>query len=173
MGPIFGILSGLLGAVPGLGQLSGVVGAISGAIGAAGAAGSAGAETPMDAALNTSMSIESWIKSSFAIPAQNAMTAGWQHSMSFENVKDWTGVMAGGYWAGNTLADTGKQDSLMDSTLKFLTIKAINWAWTDSGIFIIRIPYGTKVKKTGGGGTDLYYDSFSEVSCFDLACGTA
>lgn len=85
--------------------------------------------------------------------------------MSFENARDWQALMGEGSWALNTLADTKKQEDSMNTMLKYLAVKAINCAWTDSGVFIVLVPYDTKIRKID---SEDVYDSFSEVSelCF-------
>ncbi|KAL9624173.1 MAG: hypothetical protein Q9160_001695 [Pyrenula sp. 1 TL-2023] len=159
-GPVVGILSGVLGVIPGLGAASAAAGAISGAIGVAGGIGSASAGDAFKAVLDAENSIDSWVKSQFFTPVKAGLVKGYTTMFSLEYLNNYPAIFGGGFWA-NFFPDTISQDKIFDQTLKFLTLKSINLAWKQSDAFIIFVRYGQKVQKPNKS----FYNPFTKEDC--------
>lgn len=72
-----------------------------------------------------------WIGSQFA-------SSGIQH-----------GIFGDGYFANSDFSQ-GMTSHLLEKMIRIFTYKSINFAWVDSGVFIIYVPYGRPVKGING-----------------------
>ena len=107
-----------------------------------------------------------------------AVVAGVEHA--YDNILGmnatmaaWTGtgvatdpdIVRDGYFGGGVWVDSdytiGLESNLLQRFIRIFTYKAINFAWIDSGCFIIYVPYGRSIKDTNGnvmeGGIDEHW----------------
>ena len=59
------------------------------------------------------------------------------------------GIFGDGYFANSDFSQ-GMTSQLLEKMIRIFTYKSINFAWVDSGVFIIYVPYGRPVKGTNG-----------------------
>jgi len=104
----------------------------------------AGVEHAYDNIIGTNASVVAWTGSGVASDP--------------DVVRD--GYFGGGVWV-NSDYTVGLEHNLLQRFIRIFTYKAINFAWIDSGCFIIYVPYGRSVKGTDGnvieGGVDEHW----------------
>ena len=95
------------------------------------------------------------------ILGKNASVVAWTGADIVDNpqfAKD--GFFGGGIWV-NSDYTIGLESNLLQNFIRVFTYKAINFAWIDSGCFIIYVPYGRSIKGTDGkvieGGIDEHW----------------
>ena len=59
------------------------------------------------------------------------------------------GIFGDGFFANSDFSQ-GMTNQLLEKMIRIFTYKSINFAWVDSGVFIIYVPYGRPVKDTDG-----------------------
>lgn len=101
----------------------------------------AGVEHAYDNVLGTNASVAAWTGTGIAADS--------------DIVRD--GYFGQGVWVDSDYT-VGLEDHLLQRFIRIFTYKAINFAWIDSGCFIVYVPYGTAVKGLDGnvieGGVD-------------------
>ncbi|KAF6222022.1 hypothetical protein HO133_001990 [Letharia lupina] len=68
---------------------------------------------------------------------------------SNSSIAEWTELFTGGFWVQSDYTQ-GLETGILDNFVKIFTYKAINFAWIDSGVFIMYVPYGVAIKDTNG-----------------------
>lgn len=59
------------------------------------------------------------------------------------------GIFGGGYFSNSDFSQS-LTNQLLQKMIRIFTYKSINFAWVDSGVFIIYVPYGRPIKGTNG-----------------------
>ena len=73
----------------------------------------------------------------------------WTGSPYASSGLEYHGIFGDGYFANSDFSQ-GMTSHLLEKMIRIFTYKSINFAWVDSGVFIIYVPYGRPVKGTDG-----------------------
>ena len=156
---IFGLISGIFAPISAVG--SGIAGGVAGSLAGISAAGTAAAVKPVidarfDEYGNITQFIAEYLKATIT-----GIEYAYNRSIGPETYAfQWAGSdllpadQKNGIFGEGSFADADySQDmtnQLLQKVVRIFSYKAINFAWTDSGVFIMYVPYGRDVKGPDG-----------------------
>ena len=157
--PFLGLFSAIVGPISTVGGAAlGVAGGIAGAVTAGGTL--VDLAPVVDKRFNEYASITAFI-GDYLKTVVNGIEGAFNQTIGPDSTQDeWTGspyassglqhgIFGDGYFANSDFSQ-GMTDQLLEKMIRIFTYKSINFAWVDSGVFIIYVPYGRPVKGTDG-----------------------
>ena len=157
--PFLGMFSAMLGPFSVIGGTAlGVAGGIAGAVTAGGTLGDLA--PVVDKRFSEYASITAFV-GDYLKTAVSGIEGAFNRTIGPDSTQDeWTGspyapsdlrhgIFGDGYFANSDFSQ-GMTNQLLEKMIRIFTYKSINFAWVDSGVFIIYVPYGRPVKGTNG-----------------------